>query len=132
MKENTVTELHTETEDPDDFGADIDDIGEENPIEQSRLDQLLEHDRRALVEDCRTAIISLNNFADDRSATSADMNSIRKQLYAKGISKDALKAALCVSKLKDDDLDGFDLSLSVLREAIGKPVDVAQMRLFER
>lgn len=132
MKDNTVTELHTETEDPEDFGVDIDNVGEENPEERSRLDQLLEHDRQTLVEDCRTAIISLNSFAVDRSSTNADMTSIREQLYAKGISKDALKAALCVSKLKDDDLDGFDLSLSILREAIGKPVDVAQMRLFER
>lgn len=109
------------------------DTSGENDSEKSRLQQLQGQDLQFLVNRCKTAVAKLAQGEKDRDSVNATMQAEREQLEALGISKKALALALQVSKMNDEQLDGFWLALQIMLKAIDRPItkDDMQMDMFE-
>jgi hypothetical protein len=122
MIDNTVSQLHDEPIFEDEL--------REPSKAKTRLEILLDQDRSSLLMECRETITLLDEQGEDRKAINAEMDAVRKKLFAMGISKEALAIAVKVSRLNEKEMDGFFLCLAVLFESIGKPFDPHQMELL--
>ena len=103
-----------------------------NDKELSRKDMLLNQDMDDLVAYCKEQLEETAALEDERKAVNAEITAIRANLEKRGVSKKAFSAALTVSKLKDDEMDGYDFAVAVLRKAMNRPVEtLPQMDMFE-
>jgi len=96
---------------------------------ETRLEQLSKQNLKQLQTKVATAVRKIREFESDRSEVSADMQSERQQMEAMGISKKALAMAIAVSKMSEDEMDGFDLAYDICRKAIKRPYNPTQEEL---
>ena len=85
--------------------------------EQLRGQDVSELEAAALV-----AVNQIKQLDVEASALNAKKEEIRQRMESKGINRHALAASVRISKMDEDKLDGYDLSLLILRRAIGNPM----------
>jgi len=108
--------------DPD---ADIDGMDEEEQDgdrEQSREEKLRDADLAGLTTECLEAINEIKQLEEKRQEINAKITAVRSRMESKGINRKALAVVLAYSKMTEDQADGFDTSVLVLRKAINQPM----------
>lgn len=112
------------------------DLGEEeiesiaNEGDEPSLEETLKNqDITALEKEARQAVEELTDLANQSSLINTKKEEVRARMETKGINRHALSAAVKVSKMDEEKLDGYDLSMIILRRAIGNPI---QNDLFDQ
>ncbi len=75
-----------------------------------------------LMEDVKSAAAKVNTLSAKRQGINDDINAIRHDMEAKGISRKAFDAALAYSNQDPEKREGFDVAYSIAREAMGVPL----------
>lgn len=101
----------------------------EHSDHETRLEQLKGTDIDFLLNECKTAISEIDTLSSKRSEANADIKAIREKLESYGIPKKSLAMALQVSKMNDDQLDGFWLAMQILLKAINRPLRADEMQI---
>ena len=82
-----------------------------------------------LQEHIRKGVGDIETFKNKRADINAKINEIRMGLEAEGIPRPALDMAMRYLNFDKDKQEGFDLAYSIVREAMGQPL---QADLFEQ
>lgn len=121
--------LPIEDADLDDKNTVVDGTVEDTPGEAMNEDEkptLEEKLRSQNVSDLEKAGLLMVNEMLELNKASAEINSkkeaIRTRGEAMGINRHALMAAVKISNMNEDHLDGYDFSIMILRRAIGNPI----------
>ncbi|WP_435310656.1 hypothetical protein [Primorskyibacter sedentarius] len=102
---------------PDHEGADTEGTEAENAVDlQEKMNRISE---------CFDRIEQLK---DERKQTQAEIQAAREEIVALGIPKKAFDMALAYSKMDEEQRKGFDTAYTLVRKAIGLPV---QAELFD-
>lgn len=107
----------------DDDGVSRETSGEaKNEPKLTREEIMKNEGMTELQKECATAMREIKTGETKRSEINNQIQAVRERMEAKGISKKALAMAIQVSKMNEDDLDGFDTAYLILRKAIELPV----------
>ncbi len=102
----------------------------ESDIEQpTRLEILLDQDLVFLEQKARKAVDRIKKYESKRSALNEQIAAIRSDLESLGIPKKTLALALSVSKMTDEQLDGFWLALQVMLKAVDRPISKQEIQM---
>ena len=88
----------------------------------TREDMIRDQNISDLEKQALDAVNELKKLNNDSSLINSKKAEIRDRMEAKGINRHALAAAVKISNMNEDHLDGYDLSLLILRRAIGNPI----------
>lgn len=77
---------------------------------------------KGLTGDIKTAFENIDALATQRDAINQKVQSVREDLYAKGIPKEAFDLARNYKEWPEDKRRNFDLAFAVCREAVGLPM----------
>jgi hypothetical protein len=75
-----------------------------------------------MLADTEKDIKAILELETERTATNADINAIRKRIYARGISAAALAASVARFKMDTEQREQFDRSRQIVDKALGIPV----------
>jgi uncharacterized protein (UPF0335 family) len=89
---------------------------------KSRETRMAEAGATELQARCAQAIKEIGIFETRRAEINHQVQAVREQLEAVGISKKALAMVVQIGKMNEDELEGFDTAYLILRKAIGQPV----------
>ena len=95
---------------------------EHKPTLQERLVEAMQQGSSDIEEAALVAVQDMIDLDKQSSAINSKKQEIRDRMETMGINRHALAAAVKVHKMDGDKMDGYDLSIAILRKAIGKPV----------
>lgn len=75
----------------------------------------------ALKREIKKAVDRIESLKADRTSTNADIQTIMEELKAKGISREAVNAALRYQSWDEAQRRSFDIAYEIVREALGLP-----------
>jgi len=105
--------------DDDDENENENDEADDEPKNKMRS-KLERADVDDLVKRCSLGLRRISEFELERGETNAEIKLIRESLEAVGIPKKSLAFALAVSKMTEDQMDGFYLALHYLLKSIDR------------
>jgi len=89
---------------------------------KSRETRMAEAGATELQKMCAEAIKEIGVFETRRQEINAQIEKVRAELEAKGISRKALAAVMAVGKMNEDSMEGYDTSYLILRKSISLPL----------